>query len=59
MNDKNIVNNNAKILSDMADINIEDATNMLIEAMKKYDNYRLSESELNTIADKLNNVELS
>ena len=58
MNDKDIINSNAKILSDMADISVDDATNMLLEAMKAFDIDKLNESELNTIVDKLNNVKL-
>ena len=57
MNDKDIINKDAKILSDMADISVEEATSMLLAAMNKY-NFELSDSEINTIVDKLNNVKL-
>jgi hypothetical protein len=53
---KDILNSNAKILSDMADISVEDATNMLLAAMKAFDVDNLSEEEANTIVDKLNSV---
>lgn len=57
MNDKDIINKDAKILPDMADISVEEATSMLLAAMNKY-NFELSDSEINTIVDKLNNVKL-
>jgi len=58
MSNTDIINKDAEILSDMADISIEDATKMLLEAMEKY-NFDISESEINRIVDKLNDVELS
>jgi len=58
MNDKDIINKDVKLLSDMADISVEDATKMLLAAMKAFDTDKLSESELNTIVDKLNTVDM-
>ena len=58
MKGKNIINKDAKILSDMADISVDDATNMLLAAMKAFGTDKLNESELNTIVVKLNNVNM-
>lgn len=56
MIDTDVLNSNAKVLSDMADISVEDATNMLLEAMKTFNVDELSDEAADAIVEKLNSV---
>ena len=54
MNNKEILYDNAKVFSDMAEISVEEATNILLQVMKTY-GYDIN--ELNEVIDKLNEVD--
>ena len=58
MIDKNVLNSNAKVLSDMADISVEDATNMLLAAMKAFNVDELSDEVADAIVEKFNNISI-
>lgn len=52
--DCNNITNCAKITSDIAEIDVDEATNMLLQVMKTY---KIDPNELDEIIDKLNEVQ--
>lgn len=54
MFDKELINKNAKIFANIAQISVEDSTKILLEAVKSYNIDDLNQDELNNIIDKLN-----
>lgn len=54
MTEINLLNENAKIYANIADISVEEATEALLQIMKTYE---CDVNELNEVIDKLNNVQ--